>query len=501
VFRLTRIAIDTHSEHVIFLHRDAVTRGALGLQPLDRVRVIGRDPESGKTHEIQGVVNFCHDGLIAEDEIGLCESAFADLGLPIGNPAEARLAAPPESIVQVRNKLAGGRLTRTEFDSILQDVAQRRYSKIELSMFVLACALRRLDIEELADFTRAMIACGNCLDFGEGPIADKHCIGGIPGNRTTMILVPIVASLGVKIPKTSSRAITSPAGTADTMGVLADVALGRERMYDVVDRVGGCIAWGGALDLAPADDVLITVERPMGIDTEAQMIASIMSKKLAAGSTFAIIDIPTGRTAKVRSRGDANALGARFEAIADAVGLDLDVVVTDSNGPIGRGIGPRLEALDVLAVLNREADAPVDLREKSLFLAARILESVGAVEPSQGYVAAREALDSGRAARKFDEIIELQGRREIPAEAPLRGEVLSPRDGQLRSLDCQQINALAKLAGAPAHPAAGLRVLRKPGDVVVKDEPLIEIHARSDAHLRFAEDHARAHSDLFEFGY
>jgi thymidine phosphorylase len=501
VFRLTRIAIDTHSEHVIFLHRDAVTRGALGLQPLDRVRVIGSDPQSGKVREIQGVLNFCHDSLIAEDEIGLSESAFDDLALPEGHPAEATLAAPPESVAQVRNKLAGGRLERADFDAILRDVTHRRYSKVELSMFVLACALRRLDFEELADFTRAMIACGNRLDFGEGPIADKHCIGGIPGNRTTMILVPIVASLGVRIPKTSSRAITSPAGTADTMGVLADVGLGHRRMHEVVDRVGGCIAWGGALDLSPADDVLITVERPMGIDTEAQMIASIMSKKMAAGSTFAVIDIPTGRTAKVRSRGDAHALGARFEAIADAIGLDLDVVVTDSTGPIGRGVGPRLEALDVLAVLNRDADAPTDLREKSLFLAARVLESVGAVGPSEGYVAARDALDSGRAASKFDEIVELQGRREIPAEAPLRGEIESPRDGRIRSLHCQRINALAKLAGAPAHPAAGLRVLRKPGDVVVRGEPLIEIHARSETHLRFAEDYAHAHPELFEFGY
>jgi thymidine phosphorylase len=501
VFRLTRIAIDTHSEHVIFLHREAVTRGALGLQPLDRVRVIGRDSAAGKTREIQGVLNFCHDSLIGEDEIGLSESAFVDLALPEGNPVEATLAAPPESVAQVRNKLAGGRLAREDFDSILRDVAQRRYSKVELSMFVLACALRRLDIDELADFTRAMIACGNRLEFGEGPIADKHCIGGIPGNRTTMILVPIVASLGVKIPKTSSRAITSPAGTADTMGVLADVGLGRERMYDVVDRVGGCIAWGGALDLAPADDVLITVERPMGIDTEAQMIASIMSKKMAAGSTFAVIDIPTGRTAKVHSRTQAHALGTRFEAIAEAIGLDLDVVVTDSIGPIGRGIGPRLEALDVLAVLNGDADAPSDLREKSLFLAARILESVGAVGPAEGYAAARDALDSGRALRKFDEIVDAQGRRDLPAEAPLKGEIPSPQDGRLRSLDCQLVNALAKLAGAPAHPSAGLRVLRRPGDVVSRGEPILEIHARSEAHLRFAENHAHTHPESFEFGY
>jgi thymidine phosphorylase len=496
---LKRSGIDTLSEHVIFLHEEGAGKGAIGLKPLDRVLVEGRNELTGEQRSIQGVLNFCTDGVADADSLALSVSAFADLALPEGSSVRAKLAAPPESVSRVRDKLAGERLDRSDFDAILIDVTQRRYSKVELSMFVLACALRQLDMEELIDFTRAMIAHGDRLDFGPGPIADKHCIGGIPGNRTTMVIVPILASLGVTIPKTSSRAITSPAGTADTMGVLAEVRLGRERMYEVVRQVGGCIAWGGALDLAPADDVLITVERPMGIDTEAQMIASIMSKKKAAGATHALIDIPIGPTAKVRSRAAAGSLGTRFETVADAIGLDVEIVVTEVDGPIGAGVGPRLEALDVLAVLNGEPTAPADLREKSLQLAARILAMVGATGAAEARAAAERALDSGDAARKFDAIVQAQGRRELPLVAPFKGEVCAPRSGSLAAIDCQVINTLAKLAGAPAHPSAGLRVLRKPGSIVERGEPLLEIQAQSPAHLEFAVEHVDDHPDIFRF--
>ncbi len=501
MLRLRHMCIDTHTEHVVFLHRNAVDRGELGLKPLDRVRVVGRLAEGQPVRSIEGVLNFCHDGLVADDEVGLSESAFHDFGLAEGTLVTAALAAPPDSVRRVRSKLAGQRLVRADFDSILKDVAAHRYSKVELSMFVLACALRRLDTSELVDFTRAMIDIGERLEFGSAVVADKHCIGGIPGNRTTMIVVPILAAHGVTIPKTSSRAITSPAGTADTMGVLADVALGRKRMYEVVERTGGCIAWGGALDLAPADDVLITVERPMGIDTEAQMIASIISKKKAAGATHALIDIPVGPTAKVESHEAARALGARFEEVASAVGLAVEIVLTHANGPVGIGVGPRLEALDVLSVLRCEVGAPIDLREKSLYLSARILESIGAVQPSEGYRTARRLLDSGAAARKFEEIVAAQGARELPAEAPHRGEVIARADGMLRAIDCRAINTLAKLSGAPAHPAAGLRLLARPGEVIERGQPLCEIHAQSSAHLEFARIFEAESSSIFTIGF
>jgi thymidine phosphorylase len=500
VFRVRRIGIDTLSEHVVFVHERAIEAGALGLKPLDRVRVFGTDAK-GRQREITAVLNFCRDAILAKDEIGVSEVAWRDLGLAEGSRVSASLARSPQSVERVREKLAGRRLSRGDFDAILRDVVERRYSKVELSMFVLACALRSLDRDELVDFTRAMIASGSRLDFGAGPVADKHCIGGVPGNRTTLVVAPLLASLGVRIPKTSSRAITSPSGTADTMAVLAEVALSTQQIHRVVERTGACIAWGGALDLAPADDILITVERPMEIDTETQMVASILAKKKTAGATHALIDIPVGRSAKVRTQEQARWLAELFQEVAAAVQLDVDVVVTDAHGPIGRGVGPRLEALDALAVLRREKDAPLDLREKSLYLAARLLERAGAVPGAEGYLAARQALDSGAAERKLDEIIEAQGRRALPDPAPFQWTLEARRDGRIREIDCWEIARVAKLAGAPAHAPAGLRLLRGIGDVILRGEPLLEIHAQSRPQLDFAREHAEAHPEIFQLGY
>jgi thymidine phosphorylase len=463
--------------------------------------VVEAESTENPPREVTGILNFCEDTLIAPDEIGLSEVATRDLGLPEGAQVQATIAPAPRSVDLVRKKLEGQRLDRTAFDAILTDVVRHRYSKVELSMFVLACALKTLDLQELVHYTRAMIATGAHLSFGPGPIADKHCVGGIPGNRTSMIVVPILASLGVIVPKTSSRAITSSAGTADTMGVLAEVALPPARLYQVVQESGACIAWGGALELAPADDILITVERPMEIDTEAQMVASILAKKKTVGATHVLIDIPVGSTAKVRSLDEAERLAALFRAVAEQIDLRVEVIITEARGPVGWGIGPRLEALDVLAVLRREPTAPVDLREKSLYLAARLLEISGRVPASSGYRMAQQALDSGAAEKALNRIIAAQGPLDFPPEAPYRQIVPAPADGRIREIDCWEIARVAKRAGAPANPAAGVKLLYTVGDVVTKGEPLFEIHAQSEAQLEFGRAYAAAHPEIVKFGF
>jgi thymidine phosphorylase len=307
--------------------------------------------------------------------------------------------------------------------------------------------------------------------------------------------------LGLTVPKTSSRAITSPAGTADTMGVLSDVSLSADRIYEVIGKTGGCIVWGGALELAPADDVLITVERPMELDTEAQMVASILAKKKSAGATHVLIDIPVGRSAKVRTYAAAERLAALFRDVAARIDLRLEVVLTDARAPIGRDIGPRLEALDVLAVLRCEDEAPQDLREKSLYLASRILEISGKVQPNAGYPEARRALDSGAALKKFADIVNAQGARELPPEAPYRHVIASWADGRIREIDCWEIARVAKRAGAPANVAAGVRMLRTIGDVVAKDEPLFEIHSSSAEQLDTAKTYAESRPEIIIFGF
>ena len=368
-------------------------------------------------------------------------------------------------------------------------------------MFVLACALRTLDDAEIVDFTRAMIGVGTSLDFGPGPIADKHCIGGVPGNRTTMIVVPILAALGVTIPKTSSRAITSPAGTADTMGVLAEVALPPEELRRVVREVGGCIAWGGALDLAPADDILITVERPMEFDTEPQMIASILAKKKTAGATHVLIDIPVGAVGEgPRARGRRAARGAlpdrrrrrgppRRRRDHRRAGADRP-----RHRPAARG------ARRAGGARARDPDAPSDLREKSLYL-ARVSWSDRRRPPNGGYHARPRGARLGCRGRRVPAHRRGARRARRCRRSAPPGDRPRPADGRIREIDCWEIARVAKRAGAPANVAAGVRLLRTVGDVVEEGEPLFEIHAQSAAQLEFALAYAAAHPHIVTLGF
>jgi thymidine phosphorylase len=285
------------------------------------------------------------------------------------------------------------------------------------------------------------------------------------------------------------------------MGVLAEVALPPAHLQRVVQDTRACIAWGGTLDLAPADDILITVERPMEIDTEAQMVASILAKKKTVGATHVLIDIPVGHTAKVRSFAAAERLAALFRGVAGQIDLRLEVILTEARGPVGWGIGPRLEALDALAVLRRSPEAPLDLREKSLYLAARLLEMTGTVASPGGYRAAQQTLDSGAAEKALHQIIAAQGARALPAEAPYRAVVAAPADGRIREIDCWEMARVAKRAGAPANAAAGVRLLRTVGQVVTAGEPFCEIHAQSEAQLAFAQAYAVEHPEIVRFGF
>ena len=339
-----------------------------------------------------------------------------------------------------------------------------------------------------------MVASGRRLDWQVPLVVDKHCIGGIPGNRTSMLVVPIVAAYGLVFPKTSSRAITSPAGTADTMEVLANVELPFEQLIGIVRKHHGCLAWGGTADLSPADDVLISVERPLAIDSPGQMVASILSKKIAAGSTHLVLDIPIGPTAKVRSMPEAQKLRRLFEYVAQRLHLSLDVVITDGRQPIGRGVGPVLEARDVMQVLENHPDAPDDLRQKSLRLAGRIIECSPDVRGGDGFRIARDILDSGRALAQMQAIIAAQGTRGFDHQHPALGtltlDVKAEAAGVVVGIDNLQVARIARLAGAPKVQGAGVDLRVKLGDAVVAGDVLFRIHASYPADLEFAHQAA-----------
>lgn len=484
--RARRARIDTYQQAVVYMRRDCAVCRAEGFEAQAQVEVVA----NGK--EVPAILHRVEGDWLAHDEAALSESAWELLGLEGGEDVVVRHASPIESLRFLRAKVYGAKLDYASMRLLIDDVSHGRVSDLHLAAFVTACAGGRLDLDETVALTRAMIDVGERIRWPTTPVMDKHCVGGLPGNRTTLIVVPIVAACGVVMPKTSSRAITSPAGTADTMETLAPVTLDMATMRRVVERENACIAWGGAARLSPADDVLIRVERPLDLDSEAQLVASVLSKKAAAGSERVLIDLPIGPTAKVRNSAAAQSLAAGLMAVGAAIGLQVQVIGTDGLQPVGRGIGPALEAMDAMAVLQRHADAPLDLRQRALVLAGTLLEMAGRAAKGTGLALATRTLDSGLALAKFMAICEAQGGLREPPRAAHSAPVTAPFAGRIGAIDNRRLARAAKLAGAPQDAAAGAVIQVRLGDEVSAGQPLFTLHAQAPGELSYALSYVHA---------
>ncbi len=425
--------------------------------------------------------------VVREGSIGVFNETQKELGLKNGELVAITLARKPLSLAYIRKKLDGQRLNKSEINQIVWDIVHNKLSDIELTYFVAACYTNAMTIQETVLLTKAIASHGEILKWKRYPILDKHCIGGIPGNRTTMVLVPLMAAAGYTLPKTSSRSITSPAGTADTMEALACVTFSIQDMKKIVNKAGACMVWGGALKLAPADDKIIHVEKPLDIDAESQLLASIMAKKYSVSSTHILIDIPVGKDAKVRNAHEARHLKKQFEVIGKKLGKKIRVIMTNGEQPIGNGIGPALEARDVLWLLKRDPRRPLDLERKCLVMAAEMFRMVGI---RNGMERAKELLESGKAYKKMEEIIKAQLGKEIPPEDLRLGkftiDIKAMRNGKVKDIDNIIISRLARIAGAPLNKGAGLYLYKHIGDSVKKGEPLFTIYSENKEKLRYA---------------
>ena len=470
--KIRRVSLDTGRENVV-----VISRRSAALRP-EVFRGFSRVEITNSAKSIRATLLLTDDdALVGPHELGVSEPAFRRFGEPAGSLVCVTPAPSPRSLEAVRSKILGRTLEPQDIKLIIADITAHRYSDMEIAALLVSCA-RFMTSGELLAFASSMADEGTRLTWDRPLVVDKHCIGGIPGNRTSMIVVPIVAAHGLMIPKTSSRAITSPAGTADAMEVLARVDLTIEELKMVVSTCQGSLVWGGHVNLAPADDILISVERPLSLDTPEQMVASIMSKKLAAGITNLLIDIPVGPSAKVSTATEALRLRKLFEFVGDRFGIVLEVVISDGRQPIGYGIGPILEAADVMAVLSNAPDAPADLREKSLQLAGRIIDWDPKLRGGTGYAVARGLLESGAALRQMQKIIAAQGPSQCKAAlGSLVREVTADHDGIVNGIDCFFFNQLARTAGAPIEKGAGIRLLKKIGDEVKAGDVLYRIHA------------------------
>ena len=489
--RIRRLPIDTWHENICFLNRACDIYTATDYLGAGKVDIAG----AGRSARAK--VNIIDDSsLVGNDEIGLSAHAFEELGLDAGTEVTLERTPSPKSINALRSKLAGNELSLDEMHTVIRDIAEDRYTDKEISAFLVSAA-RDLSIGEVQSLTRARAEFAHRFDWGRDLVVDKHSMGGIPGSRITMIVIPIVAAHGLLIPKTSSRAITSAAGTADAMEAIARVDLSPEEVERVVGEGNGCIAWNGRLNHSAVDDVMNSITRPLGIDSTKWAVASILSKKLAAGATHAIIDIPVGPFAKVRQGREGRELSRLFEDVGAGIGMKVIARVTDGSRPIGRGIGPALEVRDVYKVLRNESDAPLDLKEKALGFAASILEWDPLVPRGQGRPLATEILHSGRALDALERIVDLQGRRDDPVlPGDLVHEVVAPRSGVVERIDSYQMSGIARSAGAPMDKSAGIDLCIQEGDTLTVGAPLYFIHANVETDFRIAVDRSENDSGI-----
>ncbi len=476
MFTIKRIDVDAGEYTVILNSADAYE---MGIRSLDRVKI------SSKKRSITAIVEIS-ETMLSSGEIGLLTRAFSDLKEDIDSEVDVTSTPRPTSIEYIKKKMNGEELSFNEILRIIKDIVNKNLSNIELAAYISAVYTRGMNLRETKDLTMAMIETGDTIDFNKEEVYDFHSIGGVPGNKVTLLIVPIVAAAGYLIPKTSSRAISSACGTADIFEVLTNISFSAEEIEHIAERVGGTIVWGGGVNIAPADDLIIHVEYPLAIDPYSQVIASVMAKKKAAGVNRLVLDIPVGPNTKVATFELAKRYSRDFIAIGDELDMRVQCAITYGGQPVGRAVGPLLEAREALAALENKK-VPNSLFEKSLSIAGMILE-MGPMPAGTGRPRAKDILCSGKALKKMKEMIEAQGGNpDVTSESIEVGkythETLSDRVGYVDSINNKTIVKIARAAGAPKGKGAGIMIYKKRGMKVDKDEPIYTIYSDSKAKL------------------
>jgi len=466
---------------VAIIHPD--TARELGVHAKDRVSV--KRIDDGEAFST--VVDLA-SGLFKKNEIVVSSELKERLELKEGQPVDVVFSQQSKSMEYIKEKLKGKELSKEKIFKIIKDVGNNSLSEAEISVFISAMYVHGMKMKETVYLVGAILNSGKKLNFKNKYIVDKHCIGGIPGNRTTPLVVAICAAAGLIFPKSSSRAITSAAGTSDTIETLAQVDFKIEDVEKIVKKTGGCLVWGGDLGIVPADSKILKIEKLIMVDPEAQLLASIMSKKLAAGSNYILIDIPYGDSAKV-SKERGLKLKKKFEFLGKAFKKEIKVVLTKGEEPIGNGIGPALEIIDVIKVLKQEEDRPKDLEKKSIYLAGQIFEMTKKAKKGKGEALAIEILKSKKAFKKFEEIIVAQRGKVKELKMPKnKKEIIANKNCKIYSIDNKKINTLCRVAGCPVDKFSGVYLHKHLGEEIKKGERILTIYSENPSKLKTAYD-------------
>jgi len=486
--RANKIDLQAGYPWMVAIHQKDAAR--YGLRASDSLTLTWKD------HQTEVAIDIT-DKLVKPGYVGLLNDITENYKIKHDELLEFRLAGRPISIKAIQNKLLGKKLSYKEISSIIRDIVDHKLDDVEIAFFDASSFPKNsFSRKELYYLTKAIAETGEQFRLDGYRLADKHSIGGLPGNRVTPIVVAIVASYDVYIPKTSSRAITSAAGTADTLEVIMPVKLSIAKTKSVVRKTHACLIWGGAVKLAPADDRLLKVSYRLALEPPFKMVVSIMAKKIAMGVKYLIIDMPIGKTAKVIHLKDAKKLSSLFKYIAKCFKIKIRVVIHKADGPVGRGIGPSLEARDILRVFQQKENRPLDLENKSIALAGILLELCGRAPKGKGRIMARQAIVNGNAWRKMQEIIKAQGGNEkIDSEKVKQGNYTfvykSGKTGRVVDIDNKNLVEICRLLGAPAEKQAGVYLHKVVGNKIKKGEPLLTMHTISQLHINLARTVAK----------
>ncbi len=499
-FKIKKLGISSGNVSIVVMDDDDAF--IMGAKLGDRVKIYPISNKDKRTKPIIAVVDHATgEGLIHRGEIGLYDEVHQKLQdlLPQSEiqDVDIQLSSKPKSFEAIKAKIKGKTLSSEEITEIVNDATRGNLLPIEIAAFITGLEVRGLSDEEVVDLTLAMAHSGEILDFGPD-VYDKHSTGGVPGNKVTLIIVPIVASAGLFIPKTSTRAITSPSGTADSMEVLAPVSFTKERVLEILQTERAGILWGGALDSAPADNTFIRIEKPLSMDPFPIMIASILCKKMSMGVKKLVLDIPCGKGTKFPTPEHGRKYAERFKLVAKKVGIETVCLLTSANQPIGHAVGPALEAQEALRLLRDYNAGPASLRNKSCELAGILLEMAGKAELGKGKKLAKEILKSGKAYEAMKQIIKAQGGNpEITPEdikiGPHHAEMYSEEEGYVTEIENAYINRIAKIAGCPGSKQAGVVIDKKIGAQVSKGDLIFQIYSDSEEKLAEAVEYYKNH--------
>ena len=414
----------------------------------------------------------------------------------------------PQEII--RKKRDGAALSAAEIAEFIDGLTAERISEGQAAAFAMAVHFNGMSREETVALTRAMTGSGESLVWRglDGPVVDKHSTGGV-GDKVSLILAPLVAACGAYVPMISGRGLGHTGGTLDKLDSIPgyDTAPDLERLQAAV-RAAGCAIIGQTEDLAPADRRLYAIRDVTAtVESTPLIVASILSKKLAAGLDALVMDVKVGSGAFLPSLESARDLARNLVEVAASAGLPCTALLTDMNQCLGRTAGNALEVREAIQVLRGE-DADPGLVEVTLALAAELLVLGGVAEgEAEAAAAVTRALESGAAAERFARMVAALGgpsdllerpEHHLPS-APVRHEVFLERHGTLKAIDTRKLGlAVVALGGGrkhPAdaiHPAVGLAEVRAIGETVAPDVPFAVVHAATADEAAAAADALRS---------